>query len=192
MAHNNLEIEIQVNIERADQLLGFLNRKAEFRGEVHQVDEYFSPIGERDFLARRPVAEWLRIRSIGDKHSLNYKNHHYEADGRSYQRDEYETPIVDVQQIKNILLALNFKTAVVVDKIRKIWVYQNWEFAVDSVVGLGNFVEIEYIGQEEVDAKQVCDEMMVFLKTMDCGEIKRNFQGYPFLLLFPKEAKYEI
>jgi len=32
--------------------------------------------------------------------------------------------------------------------------------------------------------------MIKFLKDINVGKIQRNYQGYPFLLLFPEEAKY--
>ena len=87
---------------------------------------------------------------------------------------------------------LNFKSLVKVDKIRKIWEYQDYEVAVDSVKNLGDFVEIEYIGKDRnVDPKKVTEEMINFLKSVGCKKIKRNYVGYPFQLLFPEEVKFE-
>ena len=94
--------------------------------------------------------------------------------------------------MKKILEVLNFKSIVKVDKLRKTWTYKNYEIATDSVKGLGDFVEIEYIGKDEkVDPKKITEEMINFLKSVGCGQIKRNYVGYPFQLLFPKEVKYE-
>ena len=56
-----------------------------------------------------------------------------------------------------------------------------------------NNIEIEYIGKDnKVDPKKITEEMIEFLKKIDCGKITRNYVGYPFLLLFPEEVKYEI
>lgn len=192
MAHNNIEIEIQVNIEKSQGLLDFLKQNGVFQGEKHQYDEYFSPV-KNDFLAVRPTKEWLRLRDSNGQASINYKNWLFDEHGVSNHCDEFETKIENLEQVKKILTALNFKSIAIVDKNRKIWTYQDYEVAIDSVKNLGDFVEIEYIGKDEsVDPKKVTDEMISFLQKLDCGKITRNYVGYPFLILFPEEVKYEI
>lgn len=193
MAYNGIEIEIKVKVEVADSLLNFLNGQAVFQSEKQQLDEYFSPV-ERDFLGVRPVKEWLRLREDGGKCSLDYKNWHYDENGGDGNYcDELETKVDSFVQAKKILLALNFKSIAVVKKLRKIWTYNDYEIAIDQVSGLGDFVEIEYVGQDErVDPKKITQDMVDFLKKIDCGKITRNFAGYPFILLFPDEVKYEM
>ncbi len=192
MANNNIEIEIQVNVENSKPLIEFLEKNGNFQSEKRQVDEYFSP-AHRDFIATRPVAEWLRLRNAEGKYSFNYKNWHFDKNGKSHYCDEFETKIEDIATIKKILQALNFKSLVVVDKLRKIWTYKDFEIAVDSVESLGDFVEIEYIGKnEKVSPEKITDEMVDFLKKVGCGKITRNYVGYPFLMLFPNEVKYEV
>lgn len=192
MAHNNIEIEIQVKVEKLKPLMRFLKAKADFQGEKHQIDEYFSPI-HKDFLRVRPVSEWLRLRSAGGQFSINYKNWHREKDGKSYYCDEFETKIGSAEVAKNILSALNFRPITAVDKLRKIYTYKDYEVAIDSVKDLGDFVEIEYVGKNsKADPKKITSEMIDFLKRIGCGEIKINYGGYPYLLLFPKEAKYYV
>ena len=191
MAHNNIEIEIQVNVEKIKPLIKFLKSNAVFRAKKHQIDEYFSPI-HKDFLGVRPVSEWLRLRNTGKQYSINYKNWHYGKDNKSYYCDELETGIENIDKVRKILSALNFKSIVTVDKLRKTYTYKNYEVAIDSVKTLGDFVEIEYIGKDEkADPKKITAGMIDFLKKTGCGKIKRNYGGYPYLLLFPKEVKYE-
>ena len=143
MAHKNIEIEIQVNVENSKPLIEFLEKNGTFQSAKHQVDEYFSS--------------------------------------------------AHIDKIRKIFSALNFKSIVIVDKLRKIWTYKAYEVAIDSVKTLGNFVEVEYIGKDEkVNPEKVTGEMVDFLKKVGCGKITRNYVGYPFLILFPKEVKYEI
>lgn len=187
----NLEIEIQVKIENIKPLLDFLEKNANFKKESHQIDEYFSP-AHRNFIDTRPVKEWLRLRNSDGKYSLNYKNWYFDENGKSNYCDEYETELNNLESVKKILEVLNFKSLVKVDKLRKIWIYKDYEIAADSVKGLGDFVEIEYIGQDKkADPKKITDEMINFLKGLNCGKIKRNYVGYPFQLLFPEEVKHE-
>lgn len=192
MANKNIEIEIQVNVESSKPLIDFLEKNGKFQSEKRQVDEYFSP-AHRDFLGLRPVKEWLRLREAGEKYSINYKNWHFDKDGKSHYCDEFETNLESGEQVKKIFSALNFKSIVVVDKLRKIWTYEDYEIAIDSVKSLGDFVEIEYMGKDEkVDPKKITGEMVDFLKKIGCGKITRNYVGYPFLMLFPNEVEYEV
>jgi adenylate cyclase class 2 len=192
MANSNIEIEIQVNIENPKPLIEFLEKNGNFQSEKHQVDEYFSP-AHRDFLGVRPVKEWLRLRDANGKYSINYKNWHFDESGKSHYCDEFETKIEGIDQVRKILSALSFKSVVIVDKLRKIWTYKDYEVTIDSVRSLGDFVEIEYIGKDEkIDPTKITEEMVGFLKKVGCGKITRNYVGYPFLMLFPEEVKYEI
>ncbi|MDD5750708.1 MAG: class IV adenylate cyclase [Candidatus Pacebacteria bacterium] len=188
----DIEIEIQVNVEKIEPLLGFLAENGEFVSEKRQIDEYFTPY-HRDFLAVRPAVEWLRLRNSQGNFSLTYKNWHVDEQGKSQYCDEYETKLDDLEQMRKILIALNLKSLAVVDKTRRTYLYQDYEVAVDKVANLGDFVEIEWKGKgRDIEPKKITDAMVKFLKDSGCGEVKRNYQGYPFLLMFPDEAKYEI
>ena len=186
------EIEIQVNIENSKNLIRFLRDNARFVSEERQIDEYFSPF-HRNFLETRPINEWFRLRNSSGNYSTTYKKWHFDKNGKSHYCDEFESKIEGVEQAKKIFSALNFKSVVVVNKLRKIWIYKNYEVAIDSVKSLGDFVEVEYIGKnEKVNPEKVTGEMVDFLKKVGCGKITRNYVGYPFLMLFPKEVKYEV
>ena len=188
---SDIEIEIQVKIENSEVLLAFLEKNAEFQSEQHQIDEYFTPT-HRDFLNKRPINEWLRLRSSNGKYSITYKDWHTDENGRGHHCDEYESEIESLNQLKKIFGVLNFKSMVTVDKRRKIWNYEEYEISIDTVKELGDFVEIEYKGKDEqVDPKTITQEMIKFLKDINCGKIERNYVGYPFQLLFPEEVKFD-
>jgi adenylate cyclase, class 2 len=185
------EIEIQVQIEKSKDLKSFLKKNAKFIGEEHQVDKYFSP-KHRDFLKVRPIVEWLRLRESSGKLSINYKNWHVDKSGRTHFCDEYETLIGSIDQLEKIFAPLDIKQITVVDKLRKIYLYKDYEISLDSIKGLGDFVEIEYKGKSaKVGPSKITKEMVKFLKDLNCGKISRNYVGYPFQLLFPNEVKVE-
>lgn len=188
----DIEVEIQVQVEKVKPLLDFLGKNAKRIGTVRQLDQYFTP-RHRNFIATRPTKEWLRLRDSNKKFSINYKNWHHDKDGKSNHCDEYETKIDDIAPLRKIFSALDIKPITTVNKKRQIWLYRNFEIAIDQVKGLGNFVEIEFKGaKSKIDPKKITDQMVQFLKDKGCGKIARNYQGYPFLILFPNEAKYEI
>ena len=82
------------------------------------------------------------------------------------------------------------KPVVVVNKKRRKYIYQDYEVALDTVEGLGDFVEIEYKGKQKVDVKEITAEMIAFLKQHDCGKIELNNGGYPYMLLFPEDTNF--
>ncbi|HBG82158.1 TPA: class IV adenylate cyclase [candidate division CPR2 bacterium] len=181
---NDIEIEIKVRIKDKAPLLSFLSKNAKFRSTNHQIDEYYTP-AHRNFLEANPVKEWLRLRDNDGIYSLDYKNWHFEPDDRSSYCDEYEAKIENMGQMRKILGVLDAKPIVIVDKMREIWDYNDYEIGIDSVVNLGDFVEIEYTGNhEKTDSKKITDEMMSFLKEIGCKDIKRDYVGYPHMLLY--------
>jgi adenylate cyclase class 2 len=188
MASNDTEIEIKVKIENVESLVSFLNKNAEFKSEERQIDEYFTPI-HRNFLSIRPVKEWLRLRNENNRYSINYKNWHFDENGKTSNCDEFETPVKDIEQMRKLFTTLDIKSIGKVDKTRKTWDYKDYEISVDIVSELGTFVEIEFKGYSD-EPKKITDEMVKFLEGIGVGKIQRNYQGYPFLLLFPNEAKY--
>lgn len=188
MASNDTEIEIQVKVENIEPLISFLIKNGKFVKEERQIDEYFTP-PHRNFISIRPIKEWLRLRNENGNYTINYKNWHHDENGKSYSCDEFETSIKNIEQIRKLFKAIDFKTTVKVDKTRKTWNWKDYEISVDIVIGLGEFVEIELRGKSD-NHKKTTDEMIRFLKEIGVGKIQRNYQGYAFLSLFPEEAKY--
>lgn len=189
LVKNDIEIEVKVRAENPARLIQFLETKAKFIHELHQVDEYFNA-PHRDFTTTRPVKEWLRLRSSGQV-AVTYKLWHYDDAGNALYADEYETAIGDIATMHKIFHALNFAPLVTVEKTRRTWNYQDYEIALDRVKNLGDFIEIEYKGKPTTDPKTINDDMLTFLKDIDCGQIERSHQGYAMMLLHPDEMKLE-
>jgi adenylate cyclase class 2 len=184
------EIEIQVKVTRIKKLLQFLKDSGKFFGEFIQTDEYYTP-KHRSFTKIRPIKEWLRLRKSEKGNYITYKNWIYGKSGKSWHCDELETEIDDLKQIRKIFSALDLKLLCKVVKKRTIYKIDNYEISLDNVKGLGNFIEMEYKGKKKIEVKQAVKEMITFLKSKDCGTLKRNNGGYPFMLMFPSEVKFE-
>lgn len=188
---NDIEIEIQVKVQHTKPLLDFLKKNGRLVSETRQIDEYFTA-PDRDFLSVRPVKEWLRLRDADGACSINYKNWHYNEDGKGSYADEFESPIQDLKQLQKILKALGFRRLVIVDKRRQAWQHKDYEIALDSVKGLGDYVEIEYKATAKSNPDKITDEMVRFLRGLGCGRIERNCAGYPYQMLLPDEIKLEV
>jgi adenylate cyclase class 2 len=187
---SNIEIEIQVQVENIEPLLSFLQEHGTKGLENRQIDTYYTP-ANKHYTAENPVKEWLRLRNADGTYSINYK-HFYYKDGKSSYCDEYETSVDSIEQMQHIFTALDIQEVCVVDKKRSIYTYKDYEIALDSVQGLGDFVEIEHKGSGKAeDAAAIKHGMVEFLKECGVGKIRQNFNGYPYQLLFPEQTIIE-
>lgn len=66
------------------------------------------------------------------------------------------------------------------------------ELSLDSVEGLGDFVEMEYQGKRDSsESPALREEMIDFLRSHNVVKIEQNNLGYPFMLMFPDEVVFE-
>jgi len=85
--------------------------------------------------------EAVRIRSIGDRHYLTYKGPKLSATTKS--RVEEEVSVASAEICENILLALGFTDVLLVVKKRELYELEDIEVCIDTIEGLGSFVELE-------------------------------------------------
>lgn len=152
---SHLNIEIKARTRRPAAIRRILNdHNARFIGIDHQIDTYFKVPSGR-----------LKLRQGMIERALIY-----------YQRNDQAGPkasnvhLYPVQQGDTLkaLLSASLGVAVVVDKQRAIYFIDNVKFHVDSVEGLGAFVEIEAIdingsiGEERL--RQQCRHYMELLQ----------------------------
>ena len=137
------EMEVEIKARAPD--LSALEDKlrgmgAELVREVLEEDEYFNhPC--RDF-ARTDEA--LRIRNDG---TLTYKGPKVDKDTKS--REEINLRIGSQEDARKLLLSLGFRPVLVVRKRRKYYRLEGLTVTLDSVDSLGDFVEVECIGEYE-------------------------------------------
>lgn len=186
----NIEVEIQVNVENIKPLQEFLKKKAKFVSEKRETDQYYTPM-HRNFISKLPISEWLRLRDTEGKYSINYKHWQRDDEGKTNHCHEYETKIDNIEQMKKILEVMDFKPVVEVDKIRRKYHFQDYEITIDNVVGLDEAVEMEFKGESEKTPAKITEEMIKFLRDLGVGKMKRSYQGYAFLCLYPDLAEYE-
>lgn len=95
------EIEIQVKIEDPAETERKLKKIGRYLGARKQVDKYFVP-PYRDFFAKKPTNEYLRIRYEKDKDHLNYSLVHRDKNKQKILTEEYETPIKEPKVVEEI------------------------------------------------------------------------------------------
>lgn len=147
MAHNNVEIEIKIQLSEKNlsRVKEKLKQTAKFVKTSKQEDEYFTP-SHRNFVEPKFPFEWLSIRKRSGKSILNYKHWHPENSEITTHCDEFETEIANPESLNKIFSALDLKKLVFVEKEREVYTYNDeFEVGLDSVTDLGKFIEIEAI-----------------------------------------------
>ncbi|WP_445474303.1 class IV adenylate cyclase [Methanococcoides methylutens] len=140
-----IEIEIKVRAGHGpvrDRILEMGALKV--RTEDHLDVYYNAP--HRDFAE---TDEALRLRSVNGGTRMTYKGR--KLDSVSKTREEFETP-VDGTAAKGILLSLGFFESGIVKKTRDIYRYGDITICLDSVEGLGEFVEVELVADSDIDS----------------------------------------
>ncbi len=130
----NLEIKVRVDrLEDIRSLLGF----AEYKEVLGQVDTYFL-LGD----AR------LKVREEGRKNEVIWYARKMIQGTRESVYHVVTLPLLLVSLVKFLLRAV-FGIKVVVKKQRELFLYKNTRIHVDTVAGLGSFVELETVVRDE-------------------------------------------
>lgn len=141
-----MELEIKVPCED----LNVLENRLKGMGASHvedldQVDLYFSHPG-RDFGV---TDEALRLRRENERTVITYKGPKLDKDTKL--REEIELGVEDIDLMSLILERLGFRPVIKIEKRRTVYELQGIHFCLDRLPGLGDFVEMEWQG-EDLDA----------------------------------------
>ena len=142
------EIEVKVRADHGPVRDRLRNRGAERVGRVRQVDTYYDHPA-RSFSA---TDEALRIRredpADGEASTrLTYKGPLVESASKT--RKEIETDVGDAGALDALLRELGFEPVPEVSKERERFAVGEYTVTLDTVEGLGRFVEVERQGTED-------------------------------------------
>ncbi|WP_424357444.1 class IV adenylate cyclase [Methanocella sp. MCL-LM] len=155
-----IEVEIKAPAGRAELTRKLNQLGAVFEKKVWQIDSYYNA-PHRDF---KDTDEALRLREQGSRIYMTYKGK--KLDPLSKTRKEVEVEVGDRDKMEDILISLGFRKTLDVIKERQIYHYKNAEICLDRVEGLGEFVEVEAMAenQKEIVAKR--DEVTAILREL--------------------------
>jgi adenylate cyclase class 2 len=167
------EIEVKARVRNKELLLTKLGKVGcVFGKEIVQEDAIFMEKELKGDHRKAMGRNVLRIRQQDGKNIFTLKR----AEKDELVAIEKEFTFDNVDEMRGVLDLLGFKESVRVKKTRKKCKYGNLEICLDKVEGLGNFIEIEKITDEE--PVQVQEELMNFLKSLGVQESDRVFIGY--------------
>ena len=175
----NKEIEIKVGLKDYTAAKKSISKIAKFVKKKHQIDEYWTPKHKNIYVLKSP--EYWRIRKEGKsegKEKVRYEYHKSKINknGKGKYTEEYETVVDDGKILNKIMGFIDAKLVVIVDKKREYYENKDFEFCLDRVEGLGDFLEIEakrVLGTYEKTLDK-CWEMLETLGVEHTGK-ERNY-----------------
>ncbi|CCQ35551.1 adenylate cyclase domain protein [Natronomonas moolapensis 8.8.11] len=169
------EVELKVRAEH-DRLRPRLeSMDAAPDGTVSQVDTYYDhPV--REFAE---TDEALRIRretdDSGERAKVTYKGPL--VDAASKTREELETGVDDGDTMAGVLESVGFEPAATVEKRRERFRCGEYTVALDTVDGLGEFVEVETEAEAVESAREGAVELLERLGLDPADGIRTSYLG---------------
>jgi len=181
------EIEVLVRLQdEFERALECVRLQADEDTVEHTHDVYlYDPL--RDNLQpdkEGALTEALRIRTQDKGSTLTYKQDHFNGDGAWLHSDEVETEVENSERTKEIFYQLGFQTLVEVDATKYHFKTDAYKVTLESVIGLGQFLEVEaHQVPEARDTERVRSEIKQFIETLGLSISGDVGVGKPELLL---------
>ena len=171
---------LEVEFKARAQGLAALRVRAEQLGfrpgrTLHEADTYYNNPGLRDF---RKTDEALRLRRTGDTCLLTYKGP--KLDELSSSRREIEFSVGDGELAAQLLEALDFQPVFTVEKQRQELTRSGITLCLDTVAGLGEFLEAETLVRE--DREEAEKELLTVLHQLGVDREQFTRKSYLELL----------
>ncbi len=185
--------EIEILYELHEPLVAAKTKLSDVKWLVTQVkDTYFE---SRDHSRLSPgssgrLTSSFRLREQGEVAKLTYKNDVFSETGTWLYSDESEIAVSDPRITRAMIDALGYRELVTIDTTKHRCDVEDYEIVLEEVRGLGNFIEIEYKGQQEKaesDVAAVKDLMRAFLEKKDIRIGEELNAGKPELMLKRKQ-----
>jgi len=182
------EVELKFPVDDPRQpLLKLMNLGAVKQRTIEQRDTYFAH-------PRRSFAESneaLRIRQVGDENRITYKGPIIDQETKMRREIElgFQSGQLAGRKLRELLEILGFTSVRAVVKVRETydltWQHRHCEVCVDTVEGLGTFMEVETLAEEASldDAKETILKLTSLL-----GLSNPERRSYLTMLLEQEEA----
>ena len=183
-----LEVEMKASLAGvSEKILQHALERAGFspRQTMREIDIYFNS-STRDF---KKTDEALRLRSCQDLSCGNaaqvfitYKGP--KQDAVSSTRTEHETAVGSLPAMRSLLEALGYRAMFTVDKIRREFALENITLCLDTVEGLGDYLELEQLVEHEEEREPAVRELLGLLDTLGIPREQLTRKSYLELLYF--------
>jgi adenylate cyclase class 2 len=171
------EIEIKARVtNKADLLARIAAKGIALSKPKKQHDVVFCKPGQKDY---EPGSIWLRIRTEDDK-KVTWT---MKVDtGRKLDSIEHEIDVSDGETLETMLLQLGNELYSDLTKTRQKAKVGDIEICVDTVEGLGSYIEAEKLCADDADYDMVAEELWSVLDDFGVTEADQETLGYDVLM----------
>lgn len=163
----SIEVELKIKIREKEELIAALKRLG-FRESrrVMEKDVYYTA-AHHDFAA---LDEALRVRTVEDLDAgskravITYKG--AKLDTVSMSRKELETEVGNANICQEILEQIGFQPVQPVEKRRQYFQDETMTACVDRVTGLGDYLELEILVEQEDERENALKQLEAMLKKL--------------------------
>lgn len=141
---------------------------------------FSEPVNQKDLIYGKDVSsvekflvgpDFLRIRIVNDTKALfTYKYHVERGRDMNSAPIEHELGIDSAKEMEAIIALMGYVEAARVEKTRRKTKYNKWEICIDEVKGLGAFVEVEEMAENDADIPAVHVHLREFLQSVGVPE----------------------
>ena len=173
------EIEVKAKITNIESLNERLtNLGCQFGSSLIQEDIIFLPIGVEfsEIVKGTPV---VRVRNSNNIITLTLKKRVISEN--ELIKLEKEVIVSDKQMVIEVVEQMGFHEVVRVEKTRIECKYEEMTICIDNIVGLGHFIEVEKLSENEKDEK-IQDYLFNFLQSLGINSENRVTKGYDTLI----------
>ena len=176
-----MEIEIRAQIKNLDNIeQNIIKLGTKLIKEKKQTDKYF---GEINLYRKIGYSFLMRVRDEGDKKFLAYKGAKLKKDGIW---EEYEFEIDNTKKVTEMLKDMGLEEIITVKKCRKVYALDGLTLCLDTIEGLGNFIEIECLDSKNFNKRKIKDLM----QKLGIKKAQILDKGYVTMLLVRNNSPY--
>ncbi len=179
-----IEVEVKIPLFRRSQTEQSLMKLGFAPGDLIRESDCYYNSDLHDFMESD---EALRIRisenltGLSSRAELTYKGP--KLDTVSMTRKELETEISSPQTCRLILEALGYRPFFPVNKLRQYYHRDTVTACVDQVEGLGSFLELEILAEEESERAEALKKIETILDDLDLSLSESTTLSYLCMLL---------
>ncbi|NGX63661.1 MAG: hypothetical protein KR126chlam6_01074 [Candidatus Anoxychlamydiales bacterium] len=185
-----IEVKIQVDKKTINKAEKWLDKNAEYIGDIHHIEYYLNKPATTFFFnaaeGYKDALDYLRVRITKEGDSFCYKKFHMDPIEKTpLYCDEYEVNVSDGKKTLELMKALGYIEQTRMEKKRKIYNFDCFEIVIDDVKDLGMFMEVE-LKTFVSNAKEGIKMIYNFLKKIEITKFKLQQRGYISMLWNPK------
>lgn len=175
------EIEIKARVANITQLRAALARQQIYLSEpeIHR-DRVFGQVNEEG--GGDNTLPWLRIRTKTKNGVMMQIFTFKRAVTNQMDSIEHETEVINAEELEAIILQLGFMPYSDLTKTRQKARVGEIEICVDTVEGLGEFIEAEKLTLDDADYNTVAEELWTVLKSVGVARTDKVTDGYDVLI----------